>query len=243
MRFDGRSAAELRPFHFQTGFTRYAEGSVLVQCGQTHVLCNASVEPNVPKWLQGTGQGWVSAEYSMLPRATHERIGRDKGSRSGRSMEISRLIGRSLRAAVNLSDLGERQITVDCDVLQADGGTRTTAISGGFVALALALHTLVERGQLSRYPLITQVAATSAGLSEKGPILDLDYVEDSNIGTDMNFVMNSKLEIIEIQGTAEEGSFSREQLSAMIDLAEKGCSEIFRLQREALKSFQGISFP
>jgi ribonuclease PH len=243
MRFDGRAPTELRPFRFQTGFTRYAEGSVLIQCGQTHVLCNASVEPTVPKWLQGTGQGWISAEYSMLPRSTHERIGRDKGARSGRSLEISRLIGRSLRAAVNLSDLGERQITVDCDVLQADGGTRTTAITGGFVALALALHTLVERGQLSTYPIVTQVAAISAGLSEKGPILDLDYVEDSNIGTDMNFVMNSKLEIIEIQGTAEEGSFTRQELSAMLDLAENGCKEIFALQREALKSFEGIRLP
>ena len=234
MRFNSRSPSQLRPIEFQLGYTRYAEGSVLVQFGQTHVLCNATVEPSVPKWLFGTGQGWVSAEYAMLPRATHERVSRDKGSKSGRSVEISRLIGRSLRSAVDLSLLGERQITIDCDVLQADGGTRTAAITGGYVALALAVAALRERGQLSKSPLTAQVAAISAGLSTEGPLLDLDYVEDSNIGTDMNFVMNSHMQIIEIQGTAEDGSFSRDELNALLDLAEKGCSEIFKLQRLAL---------
>lgn len=239
MRADGRSPQELRPIHFETNFTRYAEGSVLIRCGHTHVLCNASVDPSVPKWLQGTGQGWVSAEYAMLPRSTHERIHRDKGARSGRSLEISRLIGRSLRSAVHLAALGERQITVDCDVLQADGSTRTAAISGGFVALALAVRRLMERGQLEKSPLIAQVAAVSAGLSESGPLLDLDYIEDSNINTDMNFVLNSKMEIIEIQGTAEEGSFSREQLGSLLDAAETGCAQIFKMQKEVLAASGG----
>ena len=236
-RFDGRTPKEIRPVKITPHFTRYAEGSVLIEMGETRVLCTASVDPGVPKWLQGTEKGWVTAEYGMLPRSTHTRMNREKAANSGRTQEISRLIARSLRAAVDLRLLGERQITVDCDVLQADGGTRTAAITGGFVALALAIGKLRQAGLLNTQPLKEYVAAVSVGMSEGRGLLDLCYEEDSSIGTDMNFVLTGSGRFVEIQGTAEAEPFSKEEMAEMTHLAEVGCKELFKAQAEIISPF------
>lgn len=237
MRIDGRVRDQLRPIKITPHITRYAEGSALIEMGETKVLCTASVEPTIPKWLQGSNKGWVTAEYGMLPRSTHTRITREKATSSGRSQEISRLIARALRAGVDLNALGEKQITVDCDVLQADGGTRTAAITGGFVALALALGKLQFAGLIPTLPLKSYVAAVSVGLDEDGEaLLDLCYEEDVRIGTDMNFVMVDSGRFVEIQGTAEVQPFTREEMNRMTDLAEKGCRELFAIQAEIIGS-------
>ncbi|WP_028873997.1 ribonuclease PH [Tepidiphilus margaritifer] len=235
MRHDGRRTDELRPVRIERGFTEYAEGSVLVSFGRTRVLCTASVEESVPPFLKGTGQGWVTAEYGMLPRATHTRTPREaaKGKQGGRTLEIQRLIGRSLRAVVDLAALGERQIVLDCDVLQADGGTRTAAITGAWVALADACDALVARGVLSASPVRDQVAAVSVGLVGGEVLLDLDYAEDSTCDTDMNVVMTGAGGFVELQGTAEHGAFDRSALEAMLALAEKGIGELLAVQRES----------
>ncbi|CUB04682.1 ribonuclease PH [Tepidiphilus thermophilus] len=235
MRHDGRRADELRPVRIERGFTEYAEGSVLVSFGRTRVLCTASVEESVPPFLKGTGQGWVTAEYGMLPRATHTRTPREaaKGKQGGRTLEIQRLIGRSLRAVVDLAALGERQIVLDCDVLQADGGTRTAAITGAWVALADACEALVARGVLSASPVRDQVAAVSVGLVGGEALLDLDYAEDSTCDTDMNVVMTGAGGFVELQGTAEHGAFDRKALEALLALAEKGIGELLVAQRES----------
>lgn len=239
MRPDKRSPHQIRPVTIEPEVLRYAEGSALITVGNTKVICSASLEPMVPKWLYGTGTGWVTAEYGMLPRSTHTRIHRDKAANSGRSQEISRLIGRSLRAAVDLKALGERQISVDCDVIQADGGTRTAAITGGFVALALALQFLRAQGQIGTYPLKQYIAAVSVGLGKDGqPLLDLNYDEDSTCETDMNFVVTGEGNFVEIQGTAEGGgSFSQQQMGAMTELALAGTKELFKLQSQVIGSF------
>lgn len=235
MRHDVRRTDELRPVRIERGFTEYAEGSVLVSFGRTRVLCTASVEESVPPFLKGTGQGWVTAEYGMLPRATHTRTPREaaKGKQGGRTLEIQRLIGRSLRAVVDLASLGERQIVLDCDVLQADGGTRTAAITGAWVALADACDALVARGVLSASPVRDQVAAVSVGLVGGEVLLDLDYAEDSTCDTDMNVVMTGAGGFVELQGTAEHGAFDRSALEAMLALAEKGIGELLAVQRES----------
>ncbi|WP_142803733.1 MULTISPECIES: ribonuclease PH [Tepidiphilus] len=235
MRHDGRRADELRPVRIERGFTEYAEGSVLVSFGRTRVLCTASVEESVPPFLKGTGQGWVTAEYGMLPRATHTRTPREaaKGKQGGRTLEIQRLIGRSLRAVVDLAALGERQVVLDCDVLQADGGTRTAAITGAWVALADACDALVARGVLEASPVRDQVAAVSVGLVGGEVLLDLDYAEDSTCDTDMNVVMTGAGGFVELQGTAEHGAFGRGALEAMLALAEKGIGELLAAQRES----------
>ncbi len=221
------------------GFVPYAEGSALVEFGNTRVICAASIDGLVPKWMQGSGRGWVTAEYGMLPRSTHTRIKREAAYDSGRSQEISRLIGRSLRAVTDLEVMGERTITVDCDVLQADGGTRTAAITGGFVALALAFQELKKAGEISAVPLRDYLAAVSVGLNSEGPLLDLDYLEDSSIETDMNFVMTGSGAFVELQGTAEKTPFSADDLSKMTELARKACSALVRIQTEILgKSFE-----
>lgn len=231
-RSEGRLFNELRKIKITPNVAEYAEGSALIEFGKTKVLCTASYEDQPPKWLQGSGSGWITAEYGMLPRSTHTRIKRDKSMTSGRTQEIARLIGRSLRAAVDLKKLGEKQITVDCDVLTADGGTRTASVTGGFVALALALRKLKSVSEIKEIPLIHYIAAVSVGLHKGEPILDLDYDEDSGIQTDMNFVMNNESRYIEIQGTAEHHSFSKNDLDSMMTLAEKGCHDLFRLQSE-----------
>lgn len=231
---DGRQAWQLRPISFQLGFTRFATSSVLAKCGDTQVLCNVTIKPGVPKFLTGSGKGWLTAEYRMLPGATPQRQEREFLRLSGRTQEIQRLIGRSLRASLDLAALGENTVTVDADVLQADAGTRTTAITGGFVALADALAQLVEQGVLERSPIRDQIAAVSVGLLQGEPFLDLDYTEDVAADIDFNVVMNQQLEIIEIQGTAESGSFSRIQLNQIMDLAEKGIQDLFTAQRQAL---------
>jgi ribonuclease PH len=234
-RRDGRDADALRPVKFTRSFTRYAEGSVLVEFGDTRVLCTASIEDGVPGFLRGKGQGWVTAEYGMLPRATHTRGAREaaRGKQSGRTQEIQRLIGRSLRAALNLSALGERTVTLDCDVLQADGGTRTASVTGAYVALADACRKLVlEKGIVN--PLHGQVAAVSVGIVGGRPMLDLDYSEDSTAETDMNVVMNSGGGFIEVQGTAEGHAMRRDELDALLALATRGTEQLFELQRAAL---------
>lgn len=231
----GRRFGELRPVAIEIGVAPYAEGSALISCGETRVWCTASVDDRLPPWLEGRRQGWVTAEYSMLPRSTHTRTGRDRAATSGRSQEISRLIGRSLRAGVNLRGLGQRQIIIDCDVLQADGGTRTAAITGGFVALALACDGLVRQKLLKANPIVTHVAAVSAGIVGSEVLLDLDYREDSSAEVDCNVIMNSRGELIELQGSAEGRAFSREQLIGMLDLAAGGISELIELQRAALQ--------
>lgn len=236
VRFDGRRPDQVRKVKITPNITRYAEGSALIEMGNTQVLCTASVDQGVPKWLQGTEKGWVTAEYGMLPRSTHTRINREKAMSSGRTQEISRLIARSLRAAVDLKVLGEKQITVDCDVLQADGGTRTAAITGGFVALALALGKLKQAGLIGALPLKNYVSAISVGLDHGSSLLDLCYEEDVRIGTDMNFVMMGSGRFVEIQGTAESQPFSREEMAAMTDLAEKGCNDLFHAQAEIVGS-------
>lgn len=237
MRNDQRSSDSIRPLKMVPEVIRHAEGSVEIQMGDTKLICTASVDTNVPKWLSGTGQGWVTAEYGMLPRSTHTRISRDKAANSGRTQEISRLIGRSLRAAIDLKALGERQIFVDCDVVQADGGTRTAAITGGFVALALALKFLQDQGQLKKWPLKHYVAAISVGLENGQAILDLNYEEDYACSTDMNFVMTSAGAFVELQGTAEGEAFTDVELQSMIRLAKKGCGELFLVQSQLIGHF------
>ena len=233
-----RAADELRPVTFTRNFTKHAEGSVLVQFGDTHVLCTASIEESVPSFLRGKGQGWVTAEYGMLPRATHTRSPREaaKGKQSGRSQEIQRLIGRSLRAVTDMKALGERTVTIDCDVLQADGGTRTAAITGGFVALADACEQLIARRAIAASPLHGQIAAISVGIFNGLPVLDLDYAEDSNAETDMNVVMNNGGGFVEVQGTAEGHAFRRHELDALLNLAASGIGRLFALQAQALQS-------
>ncbi len=237
MRTDGRQPQEIRPLKLKAECNRYAEGSVQIQMGETILHCTASVEERVPKWLHGSGEGWVTGDYGMLPRSTHSRIQRERALHSGRTQEISRFIGRSLRAAVDLKKLGERQIYVDCDVIQADGGTRVAAITGGFIALALALKFLHEQKKISSLPLKHYVSAISVGIQGETPLLDLNYDEDSNISTDMNFVMMESGRFIEIQGTAEMAPFSQDQLGAMILLAKAGCQQLFKAQSEVLKDF------
>ena len=236
MRPSQRKPDQLRPIRITRGFTRHAEGSVLVEFGETRVLCTASVEETVPGFLRGKGQGWLTAEYGMLPRATHTRSAREaaKGKQSGRTQEIQRLIGRSLRAVVDLAALGERQITIDCDVLQADGGTRTAAITGACVAVRDALDKLVAEGKLASSPMTDFVAAVSVGIYKGTPVLDLDYDEDSDCDTDMNVVMTGAGGLIEVQGTAEGAAFSRAELNALLDLAEAGIGRLTELQQAAL---------
>jgi ribonuclease PH len=231
----GRQFDQLREVSLQRRFTKHAEGSVLVSFGDTKVICTASIEERTAPHLRGTGKGWVTAEYSMLPRATHTRGNREtsKGP-SGRTHEIQRLIGRSLRSIIDLNVLGERSVMIDCDVIQADGGTRTAAITGAYVALADAIAGLLKKGSLKKNPLQAQVAAISVGIYNGVPVLDLDYPEDSACDTDMNIVLNSKGGMIEIQGTAENAPFSREELNQLLSLGELGCQRLFALQLEAL---------
>ena len=228
---DSRQSNQLRPISFDVGFSRFAAGSVVTKCGDTQVLCTVTVQAGVPKFLVGTGKGWLTAEYRMLPGATPQRQEREFLKLSGRTQEIQRLIGRSLRAALDLEALGELTLVVDADVLQADAGTRTTAITGGFVALYDAVQKLLQQGVLERSPIRHQVAAISVGMIEDEPFLDLNYVEDVTATVDFNIVMNEHLGIIEVQGTAEEGSFSRYQLNQILDLAEKGIQELLEAQR------------
>jgi ribonuclease PH len=238
VRSDGRTASQMRPVRFTRRYTCHAEGAVLVEFGQTRVICTASVEERVPAFLKGRGQGWLTAEYGMLPRATHTRSDREaaKGKQSGRTQEIQRLVGRSLRAAADLAALGERTITIDCDVLQADGGTRTAAISGGYVALVLAVDSLLRRRALAASPLHGQVAAVSVGICRGMPVLDLDYAEDGGAETDMNVVMNDAGAFIEVQGTAEGHAFRRDELTALLDLAAAGIRGILGVQDEAIRA-------
>ena len=237
MRPSGRSVDQMRAIHFTPDFTQHAEGSVLVEFGETRVLATASVESKVPHFLKGKSEGWITAEYGMLPRSTHTRNAREaaRGKQSGRTMEIQRLIGRSLRAVIDRRALGERTITVDCDVLQADGGTRTAAITGGYVALALAMNRLVDRGDLAETPIHGQVAAVSVGIFDGNAVLDLDYAEDSEAETDMNVVMNEAGGLIEIQGTAEGHAFQRSELERLLDLADQGIAELLQAQRAVLE--------
>lgn len=237
MRTDGRNFSQLRTVKITPHVSEYAEGSALIEFGRTKVLCTASYEPMIPKWLQGTGAGWITAEYGMLPRSTHQRMKRDKSLTGGRTQEISRLLGRSLRAAVDPKLLGERQITIDCDVLNADGGTRTAAITGGFVALALALKKLLDVSEIRNMPLVHYVSAISVGLQKDQALLDLNYDEDSGIGTDMNFVMTNEGKFIEVQGTAEQSPFTKAQLMNMLEVAQLGCEELFKKQAEIIGSF------
>jgi ribonuclease PH len=225
----------MRPVTIETGVAPYAEGSALISFGSTRVWCTASIDERVPPWLVGKRSGWVTAEYAMLPRATHTRTNRDRATNSGRSQEISRLIGRSLRAGINLTALGERAITIDCDVLQADGGTRTAAITGGFVALALACNTLVSTKQLKASPITSRIAAVSAGIITREPRLDLDYREDSAAEVDCNIVMNARGELVEIQASAEGRPYTREQLDQMIELAVPAIKMLGDLQRAAIE--------
>jgi ribonuclease PH len=243
MRPSGRNPDQLRAIKFTCGFTRHAEGSVLVEFGDTRVLCTASVDKSVPRFLKGKGEGWITAEYGMLPRSTHSRMGREasQGKQGGRTMEIQRLIGRSLRAAVDLKALGEHTITIDCDVLQADGGTRTAAITGGFVALSLAVNAMLKKKSIKQNPLHGQVASVSVGIYNGIPVLDLDYAEDSSAETDMNVVMNDGSAFIEIQGTAEGHAFKKSELDAMLVLAEHGIGILLEKQREAIDGYQCVS--
>src|ERR1700694_5634208 len=237
MRPSGRTPDELRKISITTGFARHAEGSALIRMGNTEVLCVASVETRVPPFLRNTGLGWITAEYGMLPRATHTRTAREaaRGKQSGRTQEIQRLIGRSLRAAADLKALGDRTVTIDCDVLQADGGTRTASVTGGFVALAEACEQLVQRRLIAASPLHGQVAAVSVGIVGGVPVLDLDYAADSQAETDMNVVMNNGGAFVEIQGTAEGHAFRRHELDALLNLAAHGIGELFALPAQALK--------
>ena len=236
MRTDGRDLRDIRPVSIQTGYLAWAEGSCLLEMGNTRVLCAASFEEGVPRFLQGSGRGWVTAEYGMLPRATSERSPREaaRGRQSGRTYEIQRLIGRSLRAVTRLDRMADATITVDCDVLQADGGTRTAAITGGYVALALAVRTLRERGVLKGDPLADSVAAVSAGIVDGQPMVDLSYEEDSRAEVDFNVVMTGDRRLVEVQGTAEGEPFSREQLDEMVSLAGDGIARLTEIQREAV---------
>jgi ribonuclease PH len=231
---DGRQHDQLRPVKFERGFTQNTPGSVLAHCGNTKVLCTVSIKPKVPRFLEGTGQGWLTAEYRMLPGATPDRCDRELLKLSGRTQEIQRLIGRSLRAALDLKALGERTITVDADVLQADAGTRTTAITGGFVALVDAINTLIKQGELTESPILHHVAAVSVGLLEEEAVLDMNYSEDVAATVDFNVVLTERLDILEVQGTAEEGTFTRNQMNQILDLAEAGIGQLVIAQRTAL---------
>ena len=238
MRPSKRSPEQMRQVNITRNYTMHAEGSVLVEFGHTKVLCTASVETRVPGWLRGKGQGWVTAEYGMLPRSTGTRTGREasRGKQGGRTMEIQRLIGRSLRAAIDLEALGEHSIAVDCDVIQADGGTRTASITGAYVALVDAIQHMLDKKLIKKNPLFGNIASVSVGIYNGTPVLDLDYAEDSNAETDMNVVMNDAEAFIEIQGTAEGHAFRGDELNAMLDLAKKGISELIEAQNKALKS-------
>ncbi len=235
MRPSGRTVDTMRDISIETNVTKHAEGSCLIKCGDTHVLCTASLEGRVPPWIKGSGLGWVTAEYGMLPRATTTRNRREAaaGKQSGRTQEIQRLIGRSLRAGVDRVALGERQITIDCDVIQADGGTRCASITGGWVALRLAVNKLLKAGDIKEDPLTDHVAAVSCGIYAGQPVLDLDYAEDSEAGTDANFVMTGAQGLIEIQGSAEGATFSRDEFNTLMDLAEKGVAELVTAQKAA----------
>jgi len=237
-RSGARAADQLRPVRITRGYTIHAEGSVLIEFGNTRVLCTASVEDKVPPHKRGSGEGWVTAEYGMLPRATHTRSDREaaRGKQSGRTQEIQRLIGRSMRAVFDLAKLGERTIALDCDVLQADGGTRTAAITGAFVAAQDAVNKLLAEGKLTESPIIGHVAAVSVGIVQGTPLLDLEYTEDSACDTDMNVVMTGAGHYIEVQGTAEGAAFSRREMDQLLALAEKGVNELVRLQEQSLKS-------
>ncbi len=236
MRPSGRKPEQMRPVIFTPNFTKHAEGSVLAEFGDTHVLCTASVESRVPPWMRGAGHGWVTGEYGMLPRSTHSRSGREaaRGKQGGRTMEIQRLIGRSLRAATDLDALGERTVTLDCDVLQADGGTRTAAISGAYVALLIAMQKLCKDRQLKTNPVHGQIAAVSVGIYKGVAVLDLDYEEDSQAETDMNVVMNEAGRFVEVQGTAEGHAFTREEFDTLLELASAGVGEIIEAQNAAI---------
>ena len=235
MRPSGRDVSEMRSISIETGVTRHAEGSCLIKCGDTHVLCTASVDERVPPWMKNSGLGWVTAEYGMLPRATHTRMKREaKAGQSGRTQEIQRLIGRSLRACVDRSALGERQITIDCDVVQADGGTRCAAITGGWVALNLAVSRLMKAGLVTSHPLLDHVAAVSCGLYAGQPVLDLDYPEDSEAGVDGNFVLTGSGKLIEVQMSAEGQTFSREHMDTLLDLAGRGIESLVSAQKAAI---------
>jgi ribonuclease PH len=238
MRSYDRGPRDLRPIKLTPGFTKHAEGSVLVEFGDTRVICTASIEERVPSFMKGKGSGWITAEYGMLPRATHERSGREasRGKQGGRTMEIQRLIGRSLRAAMNLEALGERTVTIDCDVIQADGGTRTASITGGYVALVVAVQRLMEVRKLRINPVHGQIASVSVGIYRGIPVLDLDYAEDCDAETDMNVVMNDAGAFVEVQGTAEGHAFRREELDAMLGLANSGIQELLQHQREAIEA-------
>lgn len=235
MRPSGRELDQMRPVSIETGFTKHAEGSCLIKIGETHVLCNATIEDRVPPFIRGSGLGWVTAEYGMLPRATNTRMRREAtaGKQGGRTVEIQRLIGRSLRAGVDRVALGERQITVDCDVLQADGGTRCAAITGGWVALRLAVNKLMKTGDVISDPLVDPVSAISCGIYAGQPVLDLDYPEDSEAGVDGNFIMTGSRQLIEVQMSAEGSTYSRDQMNLLMDLAEKGVGELVAAQRSA----------
>ena len=236
MRPSGRAIDAMRPIEIETGVTKHAEGSCLIRCGDTHVICTATLEARVPPWLRNSGLGWVTAEYGMLPRSTGSRMRRESsaGKQSGRTQEIQRLIGRSLRAGVDRVMLGERQITVDCDVIQADGGTRCASITGGWVALRLAVNKLMQAGDIKEDPISDHVAAVSCGVYGGQPILDLDYLEDSEAGTDSNFVMTGTGGLVEVQGSAEGATFTRDQMNQMFDLAEAGISELVAAQKAAV---------
>lgn len=237
MRPSGRAPDEMRAITIETGFTKHAEGSCLVSFGDTRVLCTASIEERIPPWLRGKGEGWVTGEYSMLPRSTHTRSSREaaRGKQSGRTQEIQRLIGRSLRAIVDLEKLGERQITLDCDVLQADGGTRTASISGAWVALRLAVNELLDKKHITQDPIMSQVAAISCGIYNGTPVLDLDYDEDSSADADANFVLLTGGQIAEVQATAEGATYDEEGLLRLLRLARIGCDKIFAAQMDAVK--------
>ena len=237
MRLKNRANNETRSIEILRNYTKHAEGSVLIKCGDTHVICNASIEEKVPSFLKGKNQGWVTAEYGMLPRSTSSRMAREssRGKQSGRTQEIQRLIGRSLRAVIDLNRLGERTIHIDCDVIQADGGTRTASITGAYVALCDAINPLLEKGILKDSPIKDSVAAISLGIKDGEVLIDLDYAEDSNCDTDMNVVMTGEGKFVEIQGTAEGEPFSKEEMDNIILLAEQGIIKIIQLQRNALK--------
>jgi ribonuclease PH len=235
MRPSGRQLDEMRPITIEVDVTRHAEGSCLIKCGDTHVLCTASVDGRVPPWMKNSGLGWVTAEYGMLPRATHTRMRREaKEGQSGRTQEIQRLIGRALRAGVDRSALGERQITVDCDVIQADGGTRCASITGGWIALRLAMNKLMKAGEVVSDPMIDHVAAVSCGIYAGQPLLDLDYPEDSEAGVDGNFVVLGSGRLIEVQMSAEGATFSRDEMTALLDLTDKGVAELVAAQKAAI---------
>jgi ribonuclease PH len=238
MRQNGRGARELRAIKLHRNYTRHAEGAVLIECGETKVICTASVEERVPLFLKGKGQGWLTAEYGMLPRSTGSRMDREavRGKQSGRTQEIQRLIGRSLRAVTNLPSLGERTLHIDCDVIQADGGTRTASITGAFVALHDAVSHLMRNKMVSKWPIVDHVAAVSVGIYQGEAVLDLDYAEDSGCDTDMNVVMNGQGGFIEVQGTAEGAPFSRDELDTLLNLASAGIGELVQIQKSVLGS-------